>query len=335
MRPTRVHAADAKAFADVLERHGVHVQTLGVGRTAWRPLQLIRAGLRLRRHVRARRPDIVHAHMVHANLLSRVCLALSGSRLICTVHNARERPARELAYRLTNWASRLDTTVSENARTAFVDRHVLRPSAVAVHNGVDLSRFGNERPEQKTVPFRWIAVGRVRPVKDYPNLLRALAKLDSATLAIAGDDAVGRAALETLAGELGIGGRVAFLGIRNDVPALLMDYDGFVMPSLMEGFGIALVEAMASRLPAVATDCGGPGEVLGDDGLAGLLAPPGDSVALARAMMKVMALPTEARAAMGEAGRARAIARFDIRRALDRWESIYAAIIAGSPVSVE
>jgi hypothetical protein len=73
-RPTRVYVADAKAFADVLERHGVHVRTLGVGRTAWRPLQLIRAGLRLRWHVRARRADIVHAHMVHANLLSRIAL---------------------------------------------------------------------------------------------------------------------------------------------------------------------------------------------------------------------------------------------------------------------
>lgn len=306
---------------------GVRVLCLDLDRNQKDLLSLLRAALKFRRHISAISPDIVHAHMVHANLFSRVALAFTGRNLICTIHNTFEGGRlRDFGYRLTNWASTLNTTISESARKAVIDRRVVpAEQTVTLYNGINMARFTPAAPRTSAEPFRWIAVGRLEEQKDYPTLLRAMRRVPGAQIDIAGKG-VERQKLDHLAVELGVADRVRFLGVRSDIPKLLRAYDGYVLSSAWEGFGIALVEAMASGLPVVATDSGGPSEIIGTDGSCGLLVPPGDEIALADAMKAIQALPYDDRTRMSHAARGRVADLFELKAILQQWSRIYEAL---------
>ena len=317
-----------KAYVDQLEAAGVIVRTLGISRQTPDFRAVLLAAFRLRRLVAIRRPEIVHSHMVHANLFARLALALSGNRLICTIHNIHEGGrARDLAYALTNWAAALNTTISEAATARFVNAHVLPKNTITIYNGVDISRFsGVSDTNEPAGRFRWIAIGRLELQKDYPTLLSAMVHLPSATLDIAGDGIL-RKDLVALAQELGIADRVTFLGVRNDIPDLLRQHDGYVLSSAWEGFGIAVVEAMASGLPVVVTDSGGPAEIVGRDGAAGIVVPASDAIALTAAMKTIVSLPEASRRGMGGSGRRRALAAFDLELVLGKWSKSTLAVV--------
>jgi glycosyltransferase involved in cell wall biosynthesis len=117
------------------------------------------------------------------------------------------------------------------------------------------------------------------------------------------------------------GDAVHFLGARDDVPELLHAMDVFVMPSLEEAFGIAVVEAMACGLPVVATNVGGLPEVVADKNT-GLLVPPRDAGALASAVVK-LANDESLRRAFGERGRARAEERFALAQTARQWKTVF------------
>jgi glycosyltransferase involved in cell wall biosynthesis len=180
--------------------------------------------------------------------------------------------------------------------------------------------------------FIWLAVGRLAPAKDYPNLLRAFAavraKKPDAQLWIAGD-ARGdeRAPLESLATELGIGANVRWLGLRRDMPALLDAADALVLSSAWEGMPLAVGEAMAMEKPVVATDVGGVRELVGD---AGMVVPAKDSRALAEAMLATMDQSREELAARGSAARERVLSHFSIDATADMWEALYESLLTAS-----
>jgi len=311
------------AYMSELNLFGVEVRSIGIDRSRKDIGHVASALYAYRCELGARRPQIVHAHMVHANLFGRAAVAFQSSlRLICTIHNTYEGGRlRDLAYRLTNWASDLDTTVSEAATRRFVSDHVLPPGTLTVYNGVDVPVPAPRASADRSV-FRWLAVGRLEPQKDYPSLLAAMAQVPNATLTIAGDGAL-RASLEVQARELGIVDRVTFLGTRSDMPEQYASHDGYVLSSAWEGFGLALAEAMALGLPVVATRSGGPSEIIGEGSACGLLVPASDASALAAAMNAVTRLPQEARAEMGRHGRNRIMRLFSRDAMLDRWELIY------------
>ena len=130
--------------------------------------------------------------------------------------------------------------------------------------------------------YIWLAAGRITPAKDYPNLLRAFAHVHSAEprtqLWIAGaSNGRMRATMEGLAEKLHLDSRVYWLGLRDDLPALLAAADGFVLSSAWEGMPLVIGEAMAMRRPVVATDVGGVRELVGETGQ---VVPPHDSDAL-------------------------------------------------------
>src|SRR5262249_39705450 len=139
-------------------------------------------------------------------------------------------------------------------------------------------------------------------------------------LHIAGDGPC-RAELERQAARLGLGEAVRFLGAVRDVPALLGGARLFVLPSLSEGVSLTLLEAVARGLPGVAAAVGGNPEVVAD-GETGLLVPPRDPPALARAVLDLWTRP-ESCARLGRAGRRRAEALFDVRRMVARYEALY------------
>jgi glycosyltransferase involved in cell wall biosynthesis len=326
-----------RAYVQELEAAGIPVFCLGIRRKLPDP----RPALRLARLIRERRPHIVHSHTVHANLLARVVRPLAAVRvLVCTAHSIDEGGRlRQLLYRLTDPFCDLTTQVSQAGLERYVRVGAVPAGKIRfIPNGVDTARFKPERKARLALrkelgvegSFVWLAVGRLEPPKDYPNLLKAFARVAAeqagAVLLIAGDGPL-RPAAQELARELGLERRVTFLGIRRDVPQLMNAADAYVMSSAWEGMPMVLLEASASGLPIVATDVGGNPEVV-VEGESGFLVPATDHEALAAAMLRLMRLPEEERRRMGEAGRRHVETNYALDRVVDRWEELYRELLA-------
>jgi glycosyltransferase involved in cell wall biosynthesis len=312
---------------------GVPVRDLGMRRGIPEPWAMVRLGRVLRRF----RPDILHCHMVHANLLGRVARLFSPIPvLISTAHSICEGPRwRDWAYRVTDPLADLTTNVSKAGVARYVRDNLVPAHRIAwIPNGVDFDRFRPDRDSRQHIrgelglspdAFVWIAVGNLRDPKDYPIMLSAFSNVArrgrDSVLLIAGDGPLAHQ-LAQYAEELGISQRVRWLGRRSDIATLLRTADAFLMSSRYEGTPIALLEASATCLPVVATAVGGVPEVVAD-GVTGHLSPPGDHEALARAMEAVLAMFPDERRTMGDRGRERVMERYGIENILDMWESVY------------
>jgi glycosyltransferase involved in cell wall biosynthesis len=315
---------------------------LGMRRT---PVSLIAGLARAQHFVSDFQPDLLHSHSFHANLFARL-LKLSTSRtvVLSTIHNVYEGGwLRMLAYRLTDRLSRQTVAVSEAVARRFIEcRAVSARKCAVIPNGMDVSEFVPDANRGKRVrvelglgaepgiaAFVWIAAGRIAPAKDYPNLLRAFAlvreqRLD-ARLWIAGDGRkVDFAAIQALAGDLGLSRAVCWLGFRRDMSALLDAADVFVSSSAWEGMPLAVGEAMLMEKPIVATDAGGVRELVGD---AGLLVPSQNPKALGEAMLDIMQRSREERLALGRAARERVVQKFSMDAAAEKWEALYRELV--------
>ncbi|KHK01388.1 glycosyltransferase family 4 protein [Desulfovibrio sp. TomC] len=206
-----------------------------------------------------------------------------------------------------------------------------------IPNGVDTERFrpagesgaaGAVGESGAAGPVRLVFVGRVVRQKGLDVLLDALSRLPAELdyrLTIVGDGPLRPELAERAAG-LGLADRVAFAGwaAREAMPGLLGGADLFVFPSRDEGMPNAVLEAMASGLPVVATRISGNEELVGD-GETGFLVPPDDAPALAHALARLLADPGLCRR-MGAAGRERVVREYS-------WQSVaerYAALCAGT-----
>lgn len=339
------------ALADEFSKLGHEVMIIAMtGEVAMRPRQqavvveqlrmrknlfsLVAALIRASGMVRRFSPDVVHSHMVHANLFARILrLACPMSKLVCTAHSTYEGGRlRVWAYRLTNFLADLTTNVSRAAVSAFeaqgvAPRGVLR----VVPNGVDPRIFVRDEQVRAAVRQREgvaagarvvLAVGRLSAAKNYSGLLNAFARLDGqqdALLWIVGDGELA-AELHAQAHRLDLGRRVRFFGVRCDVADLMNAADVFVLASAWEGFSLATAEAMASERVVVASRVGGVAEVVGD---CGLLVESGDDVALAAALREVLCMPAAQASAWGTKARARVLALFSLDRVARQWLEIY------------
>jgi glycosyltransferase involved in cell wall biosynthesis len=191
-----------------------------------------------------------------------------------------------------------------------------RAKIVWIPNGVDVAQFSGERREETGLV---LFVGRLNRQKRLDVLLRAIAKSPAARLEIAGtgEEETG---LRALARELGVEGRVAFLGARSDIAALQARAQVFVLPSDAEGLPNALLEALAAGTPSVATEIPGNQDVARHEKEA-LLVRPGDPLALGQAIEKL--LQDRALAArLGAAGRER-VREFDLESVADQYSKLF------------
>jgi glycosyltransferase involved in cell wall biosynthesis len=328
-----VSLRDPEAFVPELTDVGVQVVSLGMPKGVADP----RGVVRLARAVRMFRPDVVHSHMVHANLLARVTrLFCHMPVLICTAHNTNEGgPWREWMYRVTDRLADVTTNVSK----AGVERYLRIGAAPAgrirwVPNGVDTRRFEKSPGDRSDVRaalgvndvFVFLAVGRLERAKGFDVLLQALSlvqtQMSNVIVLIAGDGSE-RVKLCAQASDLGLGaGIVRFLGVRDDIPDLMAAADGFVLPSRWEGLPLVLLEAASACLPVVATNVGGNGEVTVDQ-VTGLLVPADDAEALGAAMMHVATLMADQRTSMGRRGRRIVEAGYSLQSVVNKWEQLY------------
>jgi len=314
---------------------GVELKSLGMVQGRPTPAALIRYA----RFIRQWRPAVVHAHMVHANLLARIGRLLVPSvPVISTVHNVVEgRRWRELAYRLTDRLSTATTAVSQAATDRYQHVGAVRKGhIVTVPNGVDLSKSTPSPSVRERVrralgmegSFVWINVARLVPAKGHDLLLHAFVEVANAhataRLFVAG---AGQEmdALSALATHLGLGDKVVLLGERRDVPDLLAAADAFVLSSRWEGMPMVLLEAAAQRLPVVSTDVGGCHEVVPPDAGAILTQP--EAPEIAQAMLTIMGMDDGQRATIGSRLREHVESAFDLAHIVTRWEQMYESVI--------
>jgi glycosyltransferase involved in cell wall biosynthesis len=310
---------------------------LGMRRT---PFSVLSGLIQARRFLREHRQDLIHSHSFHPNFVARLLkLFLPSTAVLSTVHNVYEGGwLRMLAYRLTDGLSRQTTAVSQAAADRFVRlKAVPQRKCTVLTNGIDTAEFAPDAGRRATLKaemdagenFVWLTAGRIAPPKDYPNLLRAFALVTAARsdtrLWVAGEGNVDEVSgLARLARELGLTGRVRWLGLRRDLPALLDAADAFVLASAWEGMPLALGEAMAMEKPVVATDVGGVRELVAD---AGMIVPAKDSSALAAAMLRIIQMSAHGRRTLGRAARARIESQFGMDAKVDEWEALYTTVL--------
>jgi glycosyltransferase involved in cell wall biosynthesis len=291
-------------------------------------------------------PDILHSHTFPANVFARLLCMMSGRSgtvpaVLNTIHNVHEGGwHRMLVYRVTSPFADRVTAVSTAAAERFVRLHAVPARKMSVlTNGIDTETFAPDRSGRKRMrvqmqtrdAFVWLAIGRLVPAKDYPNMLRAFAIVrrthPNALLWIAGEgDISSLRADDSGAWEdaLGDDSAVHLLGLRRDIVELLDAADGYVLSSAWEGMPLALGEAMAMEKPVVATDVGGVRELVGE---AGSVVPAKDSDALANAMLAVMAVGEKERRAVGRDARQRMRLRFSMNEKADEWDALYAQLM--------
>lgn len=273
-------------------------------------------------------PDVIHSHMIHANIFARLNhLSFKYIRLICTAHNSNEGGRlRMLAYKLTNFLSNLNTNVSQEASESLISKGAFnKNNLITVYNGIDLNKFNFFNKDKNSNELSFLSVGRFNKQKDYPNLFQAISILKNTInkevkFYIAGDGEL-RPQLEQLIVDLGISDCVVLLGKRSDIPNLLNKADYFVLSSRHEGLPTVVIEAMACGTFVIATDCGGSAEIMGDTGL---LVPPQDSEALAEALKEAVSkTPLEIQENNLKA-RQRVEELFSLEKSVQNWLKLYA-----------
>lgn len=286
--------------------------------------------------IRRVRPDLVHAHSSKAGVVARLAGRRTGTPVVFTAHGwgfspgaprARQLLARAIETALSPLCARI-ICVCEADRQRAIGLRVASPGKLAtIHNGIS-PEAEQARPE--TQPPRFIMVARFSEQKDQTTLLHALSLLerDGKTRDF-GVDLVGTGPdfekLQALSQQLRLDGRVQFLGDRHDVPALLAASQAFVLSTHYEGLPISIMEAMRAGLPTIATDVSGiPEEV--EHEKTGLLTPPRDAPALARALETLLESPPR-RAEMGQAARRKFEREFTRARMLREVEQLYRDVL--------
>jgi glycosyltransferase involved in cell wall biosynthesis len=316
-------------------------------------LEMAIAGRQVRRAARRHRADVVHANSIRAGIV----LAFARLGRAATVVHVRDclppSPTSTATLRLI--ASTATRIVANSEYTAARVRAAAPAARIdVVHNPVDLERFDPQRldrVEARSALGEAGASGRLllgvvaqlSPWKGQDTAIEALgsivhAGIDAHLLLIGSAKFVARstrfdnqryvAALRELVARRGLTDRVRWLGEREDVPQLIRALDVLLLPSWEEPFGRALIEAMALGVPVIATDVGGPREIV-QDGRQGYLVAPREPDAWAEAILRV-ARSADGGLAMGSAGRERVHSLFTIARHVRATLDVYERVIAAS-----
>jgi len=287
---------------------------------------------RVRRLVLDESPDLVHGHLYSGGLAAAFATAGTGVPLVLTEQTEapwrrrRQRLASSMAYRR---AAKI-IGVSK-AITAAIERDfgVAPEKLFCIPNGVTFDGGTTSLPSDDPVIG---LVARLTPEKDVPCFLNAAARIadsfPTATFRIAGDGPL-RPELERLAADLGLGERVSFLGVLDEMRPFFESVHVLAVSSVAEGTPLSIVEAMGAAVPIVATAVGGIPEQV-TDGRSGYLVEPRNPAALAERIGSVLADP-DAAMRLGEAGRARALSEFSVETMTDAIESVYEDALTRRP----
>jgi len=342
------HEGDREGnFLGLAEAKGISIKIIPTFGRRIDPLRDLITLVRLFALMKRERPDIVHTHTAKAGALGRLAARMAGVPIVVhtfhgSVFDGYFGPAVAGFFQ---WVERMlarvtdkIVAVSERVAEDLVERQIApRTKIVVVPLGLELERFRDvdlrrgELRRELGLPrqARLVGcVGRLVPIKDISTLLKAMVELSvaqpEAILLVAGDGPE-RPALERQARSLGLDSRVRFLGFRDDLERIYADLDVAVNCSLNEGTPVALIEAMASGVPVVATSVGGTPDLL-EDGRLGKLVPPADPQALARGLAEILSSNGSLAKAAVRARRS-VTQRFGLERLLDDLDRLYLRLL--------
>jgi glycosyltransferase involved in cell wall biosynthesis len=302
---------------------------------------LFGALIKYKKIIKQFRPDLIHAHMVHANLFSRIAAIFFGKKapLVNTTHdpNFKKNRYRNFLYRITNWRVDYITAISYESYKNYCEYTKVDPEKICyMDNLVDTGHFKRNSLERTQLrkdlkidnQFVWTAIGSFYEQKDYPNLLNAFSILlkdypDTVLLIL------GRGPLENeivnIIKKLELEKKVQLLGVRDNVAGILNASDAFVMSSAWEGQSIALLEAAASGLPIVATDVGGNSTVVKEKN--GFLVKPGNHYELYKGMSKIMKMDYNRLNEMGNQSRLVVVENYSVNRMVKKIVNLYSTLL--------
>lgn len=341
-------------LATRLRKEGVAVEMLP--RT--HGLYDLRAFVHLVRLIRRRVPGIAHIHMPAPTFLSQALPAvkIAGVPIVISTEHSHafhvhDRSLLRAAAKRLYVLGRIrleDQMIAVSEAQAETFARVLgvgRAKITVIHNGVDCNRFtpqvdGSPIRAELDIPPSVSLVGMVTGFYDYErceDFLAAAAQVlfqapTTRFMIIGGspgrvaDIARKRTELEALARRLGLSAALRFSGLRTDMPQVMAALDVLVLPATFKSFGIAILEAMATGKPVVATDAGGVPEVVSNDET-GLLVPPRDPTGLADAILRLIRNPRMA-ASMGQRGREQVVQRFTAGTTAERTGELYTTLWA-------
>jgi glycosyltransferase involved in cell wall biosynthesis len=281
--------------------------------------------------IRRHRPAIVHTHLVHADFLGLVAGRLCRVPVLASTKHGfnyfRERRSFALADRTVGRLANPHIAISNGLARYLTEAEGFGESEfVVVHYGIEP---GPEPPPCDVTAPRLLCVGRLVPIKGHDVLLRAFAQARDAVpgleLELAGSGEL-EGELRRRVNELRLGDAVKFLGLVSSTEPHFEAAAIVVVPSLGEGFGMVALEAMERGRAVIASDVGGLPEIV-VDGETGLIVPRGDHQQLAAALAELASdLPRAA--AMGRAGRQRALDAFPQERCTAQTAALYDSALA-------
>lgn len=315
-----------KVVAQKIRKLGVPVYELGMA-AKWR----VDALARFYQLLKKERPMILHTWLFHANFSGRLIGRLATVPVIVCSERTMAMES-EFRYRLNRWTIGLVDIVTANSVNVcdFCADHIGIPKnkLEVIYNGVCSSSQNSklEARELLGVSATETVIGcvsRLDPVKGVAYLVEAMSYLKGVKLIVIGDGPE-RKTLETLINQFALEKQIILVGNRTDVPKLLPAFDVFVQPSLHEGMPNTVLEAMAAKLPIVATAVGGTPELVIPT-QTGLLVPPKNAYQLAMSIKQIMASPNLAQ--MGQAGWQRVQQEFTFERMVKQHEVLYQQLV--------
>ena len=327
-----------------LEREGVRVYPMMICGEL-NPHRDLQVTMKLRGLIEKLDPDLIHAHSYKAGLL---CLAARWLKrrppVICTFHNPVRRPANKLQDLGKRWTL---SALGKRMNHVVVVSQALRSEAgtllripdqkiTCIYNGIDLSEF--------SVPYKAEAVRYTLGIGDYKYVVGTVSRLipekglqylvEAASIIqaqlsgvcfIVVGDGPHRPFLEKLVQEKRMEKSFLFLGFRSDVPKILSCFDLFVLPSLEEALSIAILEAMAAKVPVISNAIGGIPEVITQE--TGILIPPARPEILAMNIRQLLLQP-QYRQTLGSAGRERVERFFTLKQMAEGHQRMYLKILS-------
>ena len=298
------------------------------------------AAWRLARVIAMHRPDVVHAHDPHTVAMASMALSFGVGPAVPTLVASRRVDFHLQKHSFSRWKYRQVAcfiAASDAIADILAADGIPRARITVVHDGIDVERVHHIPAADLRQEFWFphgspvlVNVAALVPHKGQKFLVEAMATVrravPDAQLVIFGDGEL-RPALEVQVRDLGLDKHVVLAGFRDDVLALTKSADLFVMSSVTEGLGSTLLDAMAMGLAIVGTRAGGIPEAV-VDGTTGLLVPPGNSEALAAAIVRLLG-DAAARQRMGEAGRRRVATQFGVDRLVEGTLAVYERLRPG------
>lgn len=296
--------------------------------------------LKLAQIIKLNKIDILHTHLSHASIVGQLVSRFNNRIIsVMTRHYSNVlylygTPLQRFLDRCSSSWARHIIAISAGVRKILIDLEGVRPEKITViHNGIEMPNYPSDKENALRIRNEFSikedekvigAVGSLHPRKGHRYLIKAM-KLafknrDNIKLMIVGEGAL-KTELKRLSEELGIEDRVIFTGYREDINDLISSMDIVVQPSIEEGFGITMLEAMALGKIVVATDVGGIPEII-NNGETGILVPCANADTLAKTLSFLIERPDLSKT-ISEKGKKSVEKDFSIVKMVREYENLY------------